>query len=86
MTEVVVAKFVCESISPTDAGGATTVYLRPQYGDDPNHPNKAFWDATPSGQLQMTITNPDAASFFKLDEVYTVSFEAEEKAPLPAAA
>jgi hypothetical protein len=29
--------------------GSVKVSMTPVYSTDPNHPNKAFWDATPSG-------------------------------------
>jgi hypothetical protein len=31
----------------------TTVTLIPWYSEDENHPNRRFWEATPSGDLQL---------------------------------
>jgi hypothetical protein len=38
---------------------------------DGSEENKAFWNATPGGSISLTITNPDAVSFFNPgDEIY----------------
>lgn len=36
--------------------------------------NKAFWEATPSGQLTMTITNPDAYNQFRPGQEFYLDF------------
>jgi hypothetical protein len=36
--------------------------------------NKTFWDATPSGELTMVITNPNAAMQFVEGKVYYLDF------------
>ena len=80
MSQTVRAKFVCTghtSLSPPYQGGAV-VLLQPVYSTDPAHPNHAFWQATPAGEVQMTITNPDAAAFFGLGATYTLDFTADE--------
>ena len=40
------------------------IQLFPVYSEDPNHENKAFWDATPGGSIQLFIQNPKAIQFF----------------------
>lgn len=37
--------------------------------------NTSFWDATPSGNVELSISNPDAAEFFELGESYYIDFE-----------
>jgi hypothetical protein len=49
--------------APKESGGE--VVLIPVYSTDPNHENKAFWDATPSGQITMSISNPPAFAQFE---------------------
>jgi hypothetical protein len=67
------AKFIVTRIdyhSPT----SRTIVLKPVYSDDPTHENKQFWDATPSGELTMTIQNPRAAAFFVAGQEYYLDF------------
>lgn len=53
-----------------------TVRLNPVYpGPDASDEDKAFWTATPNGELSMVIDNPDAAEFFELGEDYFLTFE-----------
>ncbi|MHB9148335.1 MAG: hypothetical protein ACYC2U_08245 [Candidatus Amoebophilus sp.] len=73
------AKFVVETKDPGDFGNIT---LSPVYSTDPNHENKKFWDATPAGQIQMWIQNPEAFKHFKLGKEYYVDFTL---ASMPAA-
>lgn len=40
--------------------------------------NKEFWDATPNGRLEMTITNPSAASFLEVGKEYYLDFSKAE--------
>lgn len=55
------AKFSVQSV--TDYSTAKQVLLHPVYSDDPNHENKAFWDATPAGLINMTIKSGAADNF-----------------------
>jgi len=48
------------------------VGLYPQYSNDPNSENKAFWDATPSGKLELTLTKPEAVGMFESDKDYYI--------------
>ena len=53
-----------------------TVVLAPVYGGpDASAEDKAFWEASPNGRLEMTITNPDAAETFELGANYYLTFE-----------
>jgi hypothetical protein len=36
--------------------------------------NKSFWNATPQGRCELTITNGAAAEFFELGEAYYLDF------------
>lgn len=64
----VTAKFRVDSITEHYWGKAKTVSLMAVYDGDGN---KSWSDATPSGSLEMTITNPGAYEQFKLgSEVY----------------
>ncbi len=63
------AKFYVSTLEPwynSNIKGASggTVKLRPVYSSDPNHENKAFWDATPDGEITMRINNPAAFRVF----------------------
>ena len=51
-----------------------TVGLSPVYSIDPGSENKAFWDATPSGSIEMQINNPDGFATFELGKEYYVDF------------
>lgn len=57
------------------------ITFKPVYSTDPTHENKSFWDATPQGDLSMTIDNPSAAEFFKPGLEYYIDFS--EAPPTP---
>lgn len=57
-------KFRCYAVTQHD-GGNRSVVLHPVYSSDPNSENKAFWEASPNGKLELTITNPAAADVFE---------------------
>jgi hypothetical protein len=65
------AKFKVVTKDPGDRGA---VLLTPVYSTDPNHENKTFWDATPSGEVKMWISNPTAFSQFELGAEYYIDF------------
>lgn len=48
------------------------------YENRPDHPNYAFWKATPTAQMEMTINNPDAFDYFKQGKKYLLTFEVQE--------
>ncbi len=49
-----------------------SVQLRPVYSQEEGHENHAFWDASPSGSLEMVINNPAAAEYFETGVEYYV--------------
>lgn len=51
-----------------------TIVLHPVYSDDPASENKTFWDASPSGEIQLGTVNPKAWERFELDKEYYVDF------------
>lgn len=52
-----------------------TVRLQPVYGNgDPNHENTKFWNASPSGSIQLGTVNPAAWGAFELGAEYYVDF------------
>ncbi|MDA8178308.1 MAG: hypothetical protein M0T69_02035 [Deltaproteobacteria bacterium] len=77
MGERVIAKFTVVRKQPWTAGGGE-VNLTPVYSEDPNHKNKKFWDATPSGSIQMCINNPVAFDRFEEGAEYYVEFTKAE--------
>lgn len=73
MSKTVRAKFQC--VKKELPGG---IKLSAVYSEDPEHENKKFWDATPSGNLEMWVTNRDAADFFELGAEYYLDFTPAE--------
>jgi hypothetical protein len=64
------AKFKCHS----NANGIVSLW--PVM--DGSEENKAFWDATPGGQITLTITNPAAKEQFEVGQEYYVDFTPAE--------
>lgn len=60
-----------------------TVRLDAVYSDDKASENYSFSEATPSAQVVMTISNPDAFQAFELNKEYYVDFT-EAPAEVPA--
>lgn len=50
-------------VSMTRGQGYVSITAAPVYSTDPNHENKAFWDATPSGELKLQVTNTSLDPF-----------------------
>lgn len=50
-----------------------TLNFTPVYGTGSDE-NKAFWDATPTGSLQLGVVNPEAWQQFVLGECYYLDF------------
>lgn len=50
------------------------VTLTPVYSTDPEHPNHRWWKASPSGELRMQITNPEAVGKLELGREYSIDF------------
>jgi hypothetical protein len=71
------AKFYVTSIqhhhvhrAPGSGAMCAEVKMAPVYGDE----NKPWSEATPQGQIQMTITNPTAIEAFELGKAYFADF------------
>ena len=71
----VVARFECikKEKAPGSESGVR-VYLEAVCSEDENHPNKQFWDATPSGTLDMFINMRKAANSFMVGKEYELTF------------
>lgn len=72
------AKFTCNSVA-VDAGSPNveTVHLRPVHAD--SGVNKEWSKYTPSGELKMVITNPEAQGKIKPGQEYILDIrEAQE--------
>lgn len=60
-----------------DPGEEGNVHLHPvMMGSEEN---KAFWNATPAGDITMYITNPTAFSAFEVGKEYYVDFTQVEE-------
>lgn len=56
-----------------------TLNFTPVYANnDPKHENSKFWDASPSGSLQLGTINPEAWSQFELGKDYYLDFTPAE--------
>lgn len=67
------AKFRVEAVQ--DIGEASkSVTLRAVYSDDKESANYSWSKWTPSGELRMSITNPDAFNQFELGAEYFLDF------------
>jgi len=49
----------------SDKPSGGNVKLLPVYSPDPGHENKAFWEATPQGEISLGISNPSAYAEFE---------------------
>ena len=65
---------VSERTSVTGAGLVEAKYIRLQavYGGDDDKENRDWSKWTPSGELAMTVTNPDAFNQFKIGKCYFI--------------
>ena len=56
-----------------------TLKLSPVYAnDDPEHENSKFWDATPSGLLELGCIHPDAVRHMEVGKEYFVDISDAE--------
>jgi hypothetical protein len=81
------AKFQCQSVTHLigskknadtgqyEAAAMRSIKMTPVYGNgDPNHENTKFWDASPSGQLELNVMNLGAAEMFEAGKSYYLDF------------
>lgn len=67
-------KFQVISITKYAQFGGARIEMSPVYSNDPEHPNRAFWEATPNGRIEMQINNPSAIQNFEVGKEYYVDF------------
>lgn len=70
---MVTAKFKVQNVN--DYGTYRQVFLNPVYSSDPASPNYSWSQATPSGKLEMTITNPGAFEQFGVGKEFLMTFQ-----------
>ena len=70
---MVTAKFKVQNVN--DFGNYRQVSLAPVYSSDKSSPNYTWSQYTPSGKLEMTITNPSAYEKFSVGKTFLMTFE-----------
>ncbi len=72
------AKFSVQNVMQAKTTDGTVysenVTLAPVYSSDPGSEKAAFWKATPSGRIDLYISNPDAHGKFEQGKEYYVDF------------
>ena len=80
------AKFTCYGVVENDAvtygGPSATVTMFAVVGDGTD--NASWSKATPTGRLEMSITNPDAVAAFEVGRDYWLDLNMVEAAPAKA--
>lgn len=66
MSKTIRAKFNVAEITKYGNAGGTKVTLAPVYTG--SEENKAFWDATPNGKIELHISNPEVD--FEMGQYY----------------
>lgn len=74
----VVAKFKVASVAETSSDHRN-VTMAAVYSSDPAHENYSWSKWTPSGSINMSITNPEAFNQFEAGAEYMVTFKKVEK-------
>jgi hypothetical protein len=72
------AKFNCSTVKKDTVSENITLHAVYGTDDKDNEENNQFSQATPFGELQMTIDNPTAQGFFKEGNNYYLDFTAAE--------
>lgn len=70
--------------SVTDYGNYQSVHLTAVHSNDPASPNYSFSKFTPSAELKLTVTNPDAFGFFVAGQSYDLEFTSLAAVAAPA--
>jgi hypothetical protein len=75
---MVTAKFKVHAVTKYGEGDNEyrQVHLLPVYSSDPTSPNYSWSKWTPSGKMEMTITNPGAFKQFEVGGDFLLTFEA----------
>lgn len=55
-----------------------TIKLAPVYSQKEGSENKAFWEASPNGEIRLGTINMDAAAQFELNGEYYIDFTRAE--------
>jgi hypothetical protein len=77
MTVQAKVRCIGNSAPAWDANGTMrAVRFTPVYDPDPAGPNFEWSQATPSGYVELTITNPAAFGAFEVNKEYTLTFDA----------
>lgn len=71
----VTAKFKVDQIKEAVADNTRQVILSAVYSSDKNSENYTWSKYTPSGRIEMNITNPAAYDQFEIGKEYLVTFE-----------
>lgn len=66
--KTVKARFRCDTVTRHEF--QEQIEMDPVCSDDPNHPNKAFTDATPCGKLELGIRNKALFGHFQPGQEY----------------
>jgi hypothetical protein len=65
------ARFHVDSVTKHSIGSTSVLLVPVAKGSDEK---TKFWQATPSGSLEMSITNPNAQDFFRVGADYYIDF------------
>lgn len=73
------AKFRVTMVSQVDWSEKTRIVkMQPVFASSAEDPNKCWSEATPSGEIEMHITNPAAYDQFQLGKAYYLDFTPAE--------
>lgn len=74
------AKFKVQEITEHAYGDKLmkTIKLHPVYGNVEGSENKAFWEASPNGEIRLGTINMDAAAQFEINAEYYIDFTKAE--------
>lgn len=68
------AKFTVTTITRHHLFQGVQVTLTPVFDPGESNENRQFWQATPAGKIELSISNPESAEVFELGESYYVDF------------
>lgn len=83
LNRTITARFYVAEVGKVP-GGAANVRLQPAYANGANH---EWSQATPSGKIELYVSNPDAVAYFeaalalKMDECLEVAFSRVKSTP-----
>lgn len=68
------AKFQVQERKNYHTATGEEIIMRPVYWPDPESENHHFWKASPSGQLTLFISNPEAIGKLEIGKFYYIDF------------